>query len=74
MKGTAMPPMQNRYDFRPETDMDLGTIYNDDYKGPTKFNVEEPVPNDAAKKSGLDSGAEHLKAPTIKETQYMVAF
>lgn len=57
--------MQGKKDFRPDTDMDLGTIYKDDYNGPIKFNIEEPMPNDIAPRTGLDSGAEHLKAPTV---------
>lgn len=72
MKGERMPAAQGRNDFRPENPIDLGTIHKQDYVNPVKFNVVEPEAGDQAKRRGLDEGAEHLRAPTVKDTQYMV--
>lgn len=70
MKGERMPVTNGRNDFRPDVPIDLETIHGTDYTRPVKFDIREPMPNDIARRTGLDDGADHLKAPTVKDTQY----
>lgn len=74
MKSEVDPALKMKMNFRPDNPIDLNTINKSDFVKPKKFDVKEPEPDAKAKKRGLDDGAEHLKAPINKHTNYMLDY